>query len=114
MKCLQNTGGMCDDQQRTVGSLTEQTHALGYDTDSIDIQAGIGLIQDGQLRLQHQHLQNLGFLLLAAGETDIQIALRIRFIHMQQSHRLLQFLFKVPQTKTTAGLLLQRAANKGA
>ena len=42
----------------------------------VDIQAGIGFVENRQSRLQQRHLQDLVALLLAAGEADIQRALQ--------------------------------------
>ena len=37
----------------------------------VDVEAGIGLVEHRELRLQQRHLQDLVALLLAAGEADI-------------------------------------------
>ena len=94
--------------------LAEQAHALADGADRVDVEAGVGLVQDGELRLEHQHLQNFGLFLLAAGEADVQITLGIALVHMQKRHGLLELFLKVPQPQTVAGLLLERAADERA
>ena len=64
--------------------LTQGIDALGHDLQSVNIEAGISLVQDGQPRLQHRHLQDLVALFLAARETLIQRAIHLLLIHLQQ------------------------------
>jgi hypothetical protein len=47
--------------------IAQAVDAVGNDAQRIDVEAGIGLIEDGA-RLEHQHLQDLVALLLAAGK----------------------------------------------
>src|SRR5690606_17809188 len=46
-----------------------------HDAQGVDIEPRIGLVQDGDVRLQHRHLQDLGPLLLAAGEASFRYRL---------------------------------------
>ena len=57
----------------------EFIYPFGYNTQRIDIQTRIGLIQYRQTGLQHRHLEDLVFLLLAAGESFVHRAV-IEFI----------------------------------
>src|SRR5437764_13601060 len=52
----------------------------------VDVQAAVGLIEDGVLWLEHGHLQNLGALFFAAGESLINRARSKRTIHAEQFH----------------------------
>src|SRR5271169_4652478 len=45
--------------------------AFGDDSERIDVEAGIGLVEHAKTRLEERHLQNLVALLLAAGKADI-------------------------------------------
>ena len=45
--------------------------AVGDDLQRVDVEAGIGLVEHRQPRLEQRHLQDLVALLLAAGEADI-------------------------------------------
>ena len=56
-------------------------HAQG-----VDIEAGIGLIQDGELRFEHGHLEDLVALLLAAGEAGVDRAIEQGLIHLHDLH----------------------------
>lgn len=67
---LQNLGIMRNDKQRVVFILIAADTLLN-NADGVHIQAGIRFVQNGQLRLQHQHLQNFSFLLFAAGKAHI-------------------------------------------
>ena len=46
-------------------------HAVGNYSQSINIQTGIGFVQNREPRFQHGHLQNLVSLLLTAGKTFV-------------------------------------------
>ncbi len=61
-------------------------HAGGDEFQSVDIEAGIGLIEDGQARFEHGHLENLVALLLAAGEAGVDGAIEQRLIHLHGGH----------------------------
>src|SRR6185312_1750811 len=45
-------------------------HPVRHDLQGIDVEAGVGLVQHGEPGLQHQHLQDLVALFLAAGEAS--------------------------------------------
>ena len=59
MEGFQNSGGVGDDQKRPVLILLVLLDPGGNGADRIDIEAGVGLVKDGQRRLQHQHLKEL-------------------------------------------------------
>jgi hypothetical protein len=44
----------------------QRVHALGHDAQRVDVEARVGLVEDGQLRLEQRHLEDLVALLLAA------------------------------------------------
>ena len=94
--------------------LAVEADAVGHGAYRVHIQAGVRFVQDGQARLQHQHLQYLGLLLLTAGEAHVQVAVGVALVHIQQGHGVLQLFLEVPQPQAAAGLLLQRRADKGA
>ena len=47
---------------------------LGDDPDGIDVQSAVGLVEDGERRAEHGELEDLGPLLLAAGEALVEVA----------------------------------------
>ena len=49
----------------------QQVYSVGNDAEGIDIQTGVGLVQQGQFGLQDGHLQNLVPFLLTTGESFI-------------------------------------------
>ena len=56
-----------DDEHRPVRA-AQGVDAVGDDLQGVDVEAGVGLVEDAQLRLEHGHLEDLVALLLAAGE----------------------------------------------
>src|SRR6266545_3535885 len=79
---------MGDDQGGVIRTL-ELVHAVGNDLERVDVQAGIGFVEDGQLWLQHGHLKDFVALLLAAGEADVDGALEQIFVEIEQFHLVL-------------------------
>ena len=56
------------------------------------VEAGVGLVQDGDPRLQQLELEDLVALLLAAGEALVDVALGEGGVHVQRGHGLLHLL----------------------
>jgi hypothetical protein len=53
-----------------------RVHAIGDSLQRVDVEAGIGLVEDRQARLQHRHLEDLVALLLAAGKALVHRAMQ--------------------------------------
>ena len=66
---------MGDDEKAALGR-AQRIDAFGDDPQRIDVEAGIGFVENGEGGLEQRHLQNLHALLLAAGEADIERALQ--------------------------------------
>ena len=62
------------DHERAHLGADELLHAAGDDLQRVDVEARVGLVEHGDPRLQHRHLQDLDALLLAAGEAVVQVA----------------------------------------
>src|SRR5439155_22783726 len=62
------------DHERTHLGADELAYPTRDDAKRVDVEAGVGLVEDGDPRLQQRHLQDLNPLLLAAGEAVVQIA----------------------------------------
>ncbi len=62
-----------DDDHGAIGR-AQPVDAVGDDLQRVDVEAGIGLVEHAEPRLQQRHLQNFVALLLAAGEADIDAA----------------------------------------
>ena len=71
MQGFQDPRAVGDDQKCAVSVLLILFHALGYQTDGVHIQAGIGLVQDCKARTEHHQLQGLDLLFLTAGKAHI-------------------------------------------
>ena len=67
-------------------------HTFGDNAQRVNVKAGVGFIEDGELRLEQFELQHFGTLLLAAGETLVHGTGGELRIHLQALHRLGQFL----------------------
>src|SRR5690242_3367297 len=68
----------------------ELVHALRDDAQRVDVEAGVGLVHDRELRPQDGHLEDLDPLLLAAREAVVQVARRHRAVDLQHLHVLLE------------------------
>ena len=77
-----------DDQDAHVGA-GELVDALGDGAQRVDVEAGVGLVEDRDLRPQQRQLQQLHALLLAAGEAVVEVAAGEVFGDVGQRHRLL-------------------------
>ena len=60
--------------------------AVGHDAQRVDVEAGVGLVEHGQLGVEHGHLQDLVALLLTAGEALVQVALAEGGVHAEALH----------------------------
>ncbi len=56
---------MGDDDHGTVRR-AQRVDAVGHQLQGIDVEAGIGFIEDAKRGFEHRHLEDLGALLLAA------------------------------------------------
>ena len=59
---------MRDEEDAAVGLLLIAVDAIGDDAQGVDVQAGVGLVHDGELRLEDVELHDLVALLLTTGE----------------------------------------------
>ena len=67
----------------------EEVDAVGHRLEGVDVQAGVGLVQDRQGGLQHGHLEDLGALLLPTRETGVHRAAQQVLAHLHRLHPLL-------------------------
>src|SRR6478735_8305279 len=82
----QDTRVVRDEQDAEVARVLGAVDALGDDLQRIDVEAGVGLVEDGHLRLEQLHLEDLVALLLAAGEALVDVALGEDGVHPQVAH----------------------------
>ena len=76
-----------DHDHRALG-VAKCVHAPGDDTERIDVETGVGLVEHRQPRLHDRHLQNLVALLLAATESGVDRSIQEVRLHLDQSHGL--------------------------
>ena len=63
-----------------------RVHSARDDAQGVDVEAGVGLVQDGQRRFENRHLQDLVALLLAAGEPLVDRPAHEAAVHLDQLH----------------------------
>ena len=72
------------DQQDALALLrAEPVDALGDDLERVDVEAGVGLVEHRDLRVEQLELGDLVALLLATGEALVDRALRERRVQVQ-------------------------------
>ena len=59
---------------------------LGDDPQRVDVEAGVGLVEDGEFGFEDRHLHDLVALLLAAGESLVEVAVDERRVHAEPLH----------------------------
>src|SRR5699024_9974862 len=89
---VEDAGVVGDEHDADVGDALDAVDAFGHDPQGVDVEAGVGLVEDGELRLEHLELEDLVTLLLPAGEALVDVAAGERGIHAQVLHRLLEVL----------------------
>ncbi len=75
------------DQQRAHVRRDERLDALGDNTQRVDVEAGVGLVEHRDPGLEHRHLQDLHALLLAAREAVVDVPRRELSRNLQPVHR---------------------------
>ena len=79
-----------DQQQAGLAGRADPVDALADHPQRVDVEAGVGLVEDRDLRLEQLELHDLVPLLLAAGEALVDVALGERRVHVQLLHRAAQ------------------------
>ena len=83
----QDAGVVRDQQDAAVLGFGVAVDALADHAQRVDVQAGVGLVEDRDLRLEQTELQDLVALLLAAGEAFVDTALGERRVDVEVAHR---------------------------
>ena len=97
------------DQHDGVVAVAQLIDTVRDDPQRIDVEAGIGLVEDREARLQQRHLQNLVALLLATGEAFIDAAAEKLRAHLEQLHLLAHEVVELERVQfVLATLRLQR------
>jgi hypothetical protein len=77
-----------DDDRRELRPL-HLVDTLRHDLQGVNVQARVSLVHDGELGVEHEHLQDLVALLLAAGEALVEVPLGELGVHLHDAHLLL-------------------------
>ena len=83
LEMLEDARVVGDDDERAVGAFAVGVHAAGDHAEGVDVQTGVGLVQDGEFGLEQQQLQHLDLLLLTAGEAHAQFAIEVGGVHVE-------------------------------
>ena len=102
-----------DDQDAGAVPRRDAIDPLGDDAHGVDIEAAIGLVEDGERRAEHGHLEDLGPLLLAAGEPLVQVPPGEFLVDPQLIHLLAQLLAEVAHRDQVFAFLAARVADVG-
>src|SRR4051794_10007050 len=81
-----------DEQEAEAGVRLGAIDALGDDLERVDVEAGVGLVEDRELGLEEFELKDLVALLLAAREPLVDVALGEGLVHAEGVHRLADLL----------------------
>ena len=83
---------MGDQQGADLAALADAVDALGDHPQRVDVEAGVGLVEDRDLRLEKLQLKDLVPLLLTAGEALVDVALGEGRVDAEALHGLLDLL----------------------
>src|SRR3984957_13548675 len=98
----QNPGVVRDEQDPTVLGFGVAVDALADHPQRVDVQTGIGLVEDRDLGLQQPQLQDLVALLLTTGKSFVDTAFAEGLVDVQLVHRGLDLFDPVPQLRRLA------------
>ena len=102
-----------DDERRVVRVL-QRVHAVRDDLERVDVEAGISLVEDGEPRFEHGHLEDFVALLFAAGEADVHGALEQVFLELEQLHLFLHEREEFHRVELRLALVLAAFVERGA
>src|SRR4051794_12435761 len=83
----QDPGVVRDEQDADLAGRADPVDALRDDPERVDVEPGVGLVEDRHLRLEQLQLQDLVPLLLAAREALVDVAVGERGVDPQVLHR---------------------------
>ena len=91
----------------------ELVDAVGDDPERVDVESGVGLVEDREPGLEQRHLQNLVALLLAAREAFVDAAVEKIRIHFEQLHLLAHEIVELERVELVlAALRLHRVVGE--
>ena len=86
--------------------------AVRDDLQRVDVEPRVGLVEDGDARLQHRHLQDLDALLLAAREALVQVPRGELARNLELLHRLHQVLAELGDLDRVVDAVVPRLAQR--
>ena len=92
-----------DEHDAAPGFVVDAVHSLGHDAQGINIEAGVGFVENREAGLEEFSLEDLEPLLLTAGKTHVDIALGEVGVHAQKLHGFLHVLHPGAQLRSLTG-----------
>ena len=71
-------------------AVAERVHAARRDAQRVDVEAGVRLVEDRELRVEERHLEDLVALLLAAREALVDGAVQEGLLHLDELRLLVE------------------------
>src|SRR2546425_1927560 len=72
-----------DDEHRPLRA-SHRVDAVRHEPQGVDVESGVGLVEDAEFRLEDRHLEHLVLLFLAAREAFVQAALHERLVEAEE------------------------------
>src|ERR1041385_1467005 len=79
---------MCNND-RGILFFSEFVHTVRDNSECVNVQTGIGFIQNGKIRFLHRHLENFIPLFLATGKTFVHRTIQETLVHVDKFHPIL-------------------------
>jgi len=102
-----------DDQDARADPGGDAIDALGDDPDGVDVEAAVGLVEDREGGAEHGELEDLGPLLLAAGEALVEVTTGEVGVHAQLIHLLAHLLAELAHRDQLLAFLPAGVADVG-
>src|SRR5258708_5359787 len=102
---------MRNENDRALGA-TQSVYPFGDCPQRIDIKTGVRLIQDGQLWLEHRHLEYLVAFLLATRKAFVDGAIHQGLVHVENLHLLANHLEEIHCIKLIEPAMLSNGVQR--
>ena len=109
---LKNARVVRDDDERAVTGAAVCIDAARNDGKGVDVEARVGFVENGQLRLEQQQLQHFELLLFAAREANAQLAVEVGGVEVEFCAQFLGVLAELLALKVQAFAARGRCAQE--
>src|SRR5690606_22389455 len=91
----------------------QAVHAVGHDTQGIDVEPGVGFVEHRELGLEQRHLEHFIALFLAARKAFVHRAIQELFAHADGLHFFLDALEKIHRVEFIEALMAAHGVDRG-